>query len=101
MNSTSLKTRMLEAFRKRMYVFFISVSSIFAILVLQLINLQLIQGKEYTLKATMNMENNIPIPGVKYMTGISRGVLPEQFLFQTGHPLTLLWFPRISSQKRR
>ncbi len=65
MNQTSLKTRMLEAFRKRMYVFFISVSSIFAVLVLQLINLQLVQGKEYTLKATMNMENNIPIPAAR------------------------------------
>lgn len=77
MNQTSLKTRMLEAFRKRMYVFFISVSSIFAILVLQLINLQLIQGKEYTQKATMNMENNIPIPAARgeiYDRNFQRGV---------------------------
>jgi penicillin-binding protein 2 len=77
MNQTSLKTRMLEAFRKRMYVFFISVSSIFAILVLQLINLQLVQGKEYSLKAQMNMENNIPIPAARgeiYDRDFQRGV---------------------------
>ena len=65
MNQTSLKTRMLEAFRKRMYVFLVCVSSVFAILVLQLINLQLIHGREYKLKATMNMENNIPIPAAR------------------------------------
>ncbi len=62
MSQTSLKARMLEAFRKRMLVFIIGVSSIFAILALQLVNLQLIHGREYRLKATMNMENNIPIP---------------------------------------
>ena len=62
MAQTSLKARMLEAFRKRMLVFIIGVSSIFAILTLQLINLQIVHGKEYRLKATMNMENNIPIP---------------------------------------
>ncbi len=62
MSQTSLKARMLEAFRKRMLMFIIGVSSVFAVLALQLVNLQLIHGKEYRLRATMNMENNIPIP---------------------------------------
>ena len=62
MSQTSLKVKMLEAFRKRMLIFIICVSSAFAILALQLVNLQLIHGKEYSLRATMNMENNIPIP---------------------------------------
>jgi penicillin-binding protein 2 len=62
MSQTSLKARMLEAFRKRMLMFIIGVSSIFAVLALQLINLQIVQGKEYSLRATRNMENNIPIP---------------------------------------
>ncbi|HOP64885.1 MAG TPA: penicillin-binding protein 2 [Spirochaetota bacterium] len=77
MNQTSLKARMLEAFRKRMYVFWISVSTVFAILVLQLINLQILQGEEYTLKATMNMENNIPIPasrGEIYDRNFKKGI---------------------------
>ncbi|PKL18955.1 MAG: penicillin-binding protein 2 [Spirochaetae bacterium HGW-Spirochaetae-5] len=62
MSQTSLKARMLEAFRKRMLMFIIGVSSVFAILALQLINLQIVQGNEYSLRATRNMENNIPIP---------------------------------------
>ncbi len=45
-----------------MLMFIIGVSSVFAILALQLINLQIVQGKEYSLRATRNMENNIPIP---------------------------------------
>ena len=35
------------------------------LLLLQLINLQLIQGKEYKTKARLNMENNIPIPAAR------------------------------------
>jgi penicillin-binding protein 2 len=62
MLTTSLRTKMLEAFRKRMYVFFACVSLIFFILVVQLINLQLVRGKEYQVKSRMNMENYIPIP---------------------------------------
>ncbi|MBP7737186.1 MAG: penicillin-binding protein 2 [Spirochaetes bacterium] len=37
----------------------------FAALLLQLINLQLIQGKEYKAKARLNMESNVPIPAAR------------------------------------
>lgn len=53
---------MLEAFRVRMYFFVAIVASVFLILILQLLNLQLLQGKEYKKKSRLNMENNIPIP---------------------------------------
>jgi penicillin-binding protein 2 len=76
MSQTSLKARMLEAFRKRMLVFMFGISTVFAIFGLQLINLQLVHGREYTIKATMNMENNIPIPA-------SRGEIYDRH-FQKG-----------------
>lgn len=53
---------MLEAFRMRMYFFLALVSLTFAVLLIQLVNLQIIQGKEYKQKSKLNMENNIPIP---------------------------------------
>ncbi len=62
MLTTSLRTKMLESFRKRMYFFFACVSLIIFILVVQLINLQLVRGKEYQTKSRMNMENYVPIP---------------------------------------
>ena len=45
-----------------MFVFIIGVSIVFIIIFIQLINLQIVHGSEYILKATINMENNIPIP---------------------------------------
>jgi cell division protein FtsI/penicillin-binding protein 2 len=68
MAQASYKTRMLEAFRYRMYFFLIIASFVFLILLIQLINLQVIQGREYAAKSRMNMENNIPIPAARYMT---------------------------------
>ncbi len=65
MLQASLKTRMLEAFRLRMYFVFGLTALIFTILFLQLVNLQIIQGKEYQEKSRMNMENNIPIPAAR------------------------------------
>lgn len=62
MAMTSLKTRMLEVFRFRMYFFIAGVSLVFFILMVQLVNLQLLKGKEYKTKSRMNMENYIPIP---------------------------------------
>jgi penicillin-binding protein 2 len=62
---TSLKTKMLEAFRLRMYFFLGIVSFVFIIIALQLVNLQLIHGSEYGMKSRMNMENNIPIPAAR------------------------------------
>ena len=62
MVTTSLKTRMLEAFRYRMYFFFAVVSLVFFVLLIQLVNLQLLKGSEYKEKSRMNMENYIPIP---------------------------------------
>ncbi len=65
MSQTSLKARMMEAFRKRMYIFLIGVASVFFIISAQLFNLQVIQGAEYSEKSRMNMENNIPIPAAR------------------------------------
>ena len=65
MNQTSLKARMLEAFRRRMFFFLIGVSSVFFIISAQLVNLQLIHGADYSEKSRMNMENNIPIPAAR------------------------------------
>lgn len=61
----SIRTRMLEAFRLRMYFFLGIVSFVFIVLVLQLINLQLIHGREFAQKSRMNMENNIPIAAAR------------------------------------
>ncbi len=62
MSQSSIRTRMLEAFRKRMFVFGGSVALVFLILFIQLVNLQVVHREEYTFKAKMNMENYIPIP---------------------------------------
>jgi penicillin-binding protein 2 len=62
MVQTSLKGRMLEAFRFRMYFFISVVSLIFLALIIQLINLQIIHGSEYREKSRSNMEDFIPIP---------------------------------------
>jgi penicillin-binding protein 2 len=62
---SSLKVKLLEAFRLRMY-FFMSVAAVaFFILIIQLINLQLVQGKEYSIRALHNRENYIPIPAAR------------------------------------
>lgn len=52
---------MFEAFRKRVLIFSVCVALAFFILVLQLFNLQVIQGEEYVRKAKSNMESYIPI----------------------------------------
>ena len=52
---------MLEAFRLRMFIYGSIVGLAFLVLVIQLINLQLVQGEDYAARARMNMENNIPI----------------------------------------
>ncbi len=58
----TLKARMLEIFRFRMYFYVIVVAVAFFILSLQVINLQLIHGTEYKNRAKSNMENYVPIP---------------------------------------
>ncbi|HPJ36879.1 MAG TPA: hypothetical protein PLT75_00400, partial [Spirochaetota bacterium] len=65
MMPTSLKNKMLEAFRFRMYFFLGVVSFVFSVLILQLLYLQVISGSEYERKSRMNMENNIPIPAAR------------------------------------
>jgi penicillin-binding protein 2 len=62
---SSLRAKLQEAFRLRMYFYMAVTIVVFAILVLQLINLQLIQGKEYKTKARLNMESNVPIPAAR------------------------------------
>ncbi|MFC1668875.1 penicillin-binding protein 2, partial [Spirochaetota bacterium] len=65
MTQSSIRARMLEAFRYRMF-FFVTIAGIaFLIIIIQLINLQLIQGKEYKIKSRLNMENYIPIPATR------------------------------------
>src|SRR3990172_8718967 len=62
---SSLKVKLLEVFRLRMY-FFMSVSAVaFFLLLIQLVNLQLVQGREYQIKALRNRENYIPIPAAR------------------------------------
>jgi penicillin-binding protein 2 len=62
---TSLKARMLEAFRIRMYFVTSVIAFIFFIIFVQLVNLQIINGADYELKSRQNMENNIPIPAAR------------------------------------
>ena len=62
---SSLRATLQEAFRVRMYFYMIVAASVFALLLLQIINLQLIQGREYAVKARLNMESNIPIPAAR------------------------------------
>ncbi len=82
MEHTSYRTRMLEAFRYRMYFFLGAVSFVFAILVFQLMNLQIIQGDVYRQRSKMNMENYIPIPASRgeiydrnFKTGVKNQVI--------------------------
>jgi cell division protein FtsI/penicillin-binding protein 2 len=62
MVQSSLRAKMMEAFRMRMFVYGAIVGIAFFIVILQLVNLQLIHGADYKAKSRMNMENNIPIP---------------------------------------
>ena len=62
MSQTSLRTRMLEAFRRRMLIVMGMMAAVFIILLGQMVNLQIIQGETYRQRARMNMENYIPIP---------------------------------------
>ena len=65
MVQSSIRARMLEAFRFRMF-FFITIAGIaFVILIIQLINLQIIHGSEYKIRSRLNMENYIPIPATR------------------------------------
>ena len=62
---SSLRATLQEAFRVRMYFYMIVTASAFALLLLQLINLQVIQGRDYAVKARLNMESNVPIPAAR------------------------------------
>lgn len=61
MAQSSLRARLMESLRKRMLVYGLIVAGSFAILIVQLFNLQIIQGGDYAARARINMENNIPI----------------------------------------
>jgi len=65
MSQTSLKTKMLEAFRSRIFFYMGIMGLSFLAILIQLVNLQIVQGSEYDQKARMNMENNIPIPAAR------------------------------------
>ena len=82
MAQASYRTRMLEAFRKRMYAFIVAAALIFVILIIQLIYLQIVRGEEYAAKARANMENYIAIPA-------SRGEMYDRN-FQPGVNKTLI-----------
>lgn len=45
-----------------MYFFIVVVAVVFGTFLVQLINLQVVQSEEYSIKSKINMENNIPIP---------------------------------------
>ena len=62
MNLTSFRSRMIEAFRKRMFAYMVASGSVFVILFLQIFNLMIIQGGDYQQKSRSNMEDYIPIP---------------------------------------
>jgi penicillin-binding protein 2 len=62
---SSLRVKLQEAFRLRMYFYMAVTAVAFAAMLLQLLNLQLVQGHEYKVKARINMESNIPIPAAR------------------------------------
>ena len=62
---SSLRAKLQEVFRLRMYVYMVATAVAFGAMLIQLINLQLIQGREYMVKARINMESNIPIPAAR------------------------------------
>ncbi|HEY1407266.1 MAG TPA: penicillin-binding protein 2 [Spirochaetota bacterium] len=62
MSLTSFRSRMIEAFRKRIYAYIVISGLVFALLFLQLFNLMIIQGSDYLQKSKLNMEDYIPIP---------------------------------------
>lgn len=62
MSQTSVRAKMQEAFRRRIYVYVVGVALYFIVVLLQVINLQLFNGKEYKLRAKLNMEDYVPIP---------------------------------------
>lgn len=65
MIQSSLRSKLLEAFRLRMYFFMVISAIAFFFLFVQIVNLQLIQGREYRTKARLNMESYIPIPAAR------------------------------------
>ncbi|MBN2080147.1 MAG: penicillin-binding protein 2 [Spirochaetes bacterium] len=62
---SSVKSKLQEAFRIRMIVFMAATGLLFFILLVQLVNLQIIHGREYRIRARINMESNIPIPAAR------------------------------------
>lgn len=62
MAHSSIRSKMQEAFRRRIYVFIVGVAVYFIVILLQVINLQLFNGSDYKLRAKLNMEDYIPIP---------------------------------------
>ncbi|HQE58899.1 MAG TPA: penicillin-binding protein 2 [Spirochaetota bacterium] len=62
MSVTSLRGRMLEAFRGKVFLFMSVTGGIFIIFIFQLINLQFIQGSYYSTRARSNIEDNVPVP---------------------------------------
>lgn len=62
MSITSLRGRMIEAFRGKVMLYMSVTAALFVVFFIQIINLQLIHGDEYTAKARANIEDNVPIP---------------------------------------
>lgn len=77
MSYSSLKAKMLEAFRLRMFIYGSIMAFALLVLIVQLFNLQIVQGKDYATRARLNMESNIPIAA-------SRGEIYDRNFNQDG-----------------
>lgn len=61
MSQGTYRGRMMEAFRRRMFFYVALVALYLVLIIFQIINLQLIQGRDYSRKSKLNMEDYIPI----------------------------------------
>ena len=61
MTHSSFRTKMAEAFRMRVLFCYAVVLFVLVVTIFQFINLQLVQGADYELKARTNMESFVPI----------------------------------------
>lgn len=61
MQSSSYRQQQIESFRLKVFIYLGGVFALLCLIIAQLVNLQLINGAEYSERARRNMENNIPV----------------------------------------